>query len=57
MTYLFGGIILSTLSLIGIAIFRRRFVKASLVFRSVGFSIEARDDNSEKSNRQRCTEI
>ena len=48
MTYLLGGIILSTLSLIGIAIFKRRFVKASLIFRSVGFSIEARDDSSEK---------
>lgn len=47
MSYLFGGIILCALALIGIAIFKRRFVKASLIFRSVGFSIEARDDSSE----------
>ena len=44
MIYLVGLFVLA-LILIGVAIFKRRFVKASLNFRSVGFSIEARDDS------------
>jgi len=35
------------LSVVGIAIWRRPFVKASLNFWSVGFSLEAKNDDSD----------
>jgi len=36
------------LSLIGIAIWRRPFVKASINFWSVGFSLEAKNDDTDR---------
>jgi len=45
--YLVGLVVLA-LTLVGLAIFKRPYVKASLNFRSVGFSIEARNETEER---------
>jgi len=47
----FAALVVLALILIGVAIFKRPFVKASLNFRSVGFSIEARNDAEEPKNQ------
>jgi len=47
MIYLVGLVVLA-LILVGVAIFKRPYVRASLNFRSVGFSIEARDETKKR---------
>jgi hypothetical protein len=47
MTYLVGLVVVA-LILVGVAILKRPYVKASLNFRSVGFFIEARNETEER---------
>ena len=47
MMYLVGLLVLA-LILVGVAIFKRPYVRASLNFRSVGFSTEARNETEER---------